>query len=123
MKLRESLFHCLDIKDTEIMIYLYHIFSNLTLLHTNFELLELKAEMLRTLGHPIRLSIIEQLILKEKLAVTEIYTILEIEQAVTSHHLRIMKNARIVKSSKSGKNVFYSLADDSIKLIFEALLK
>lgn len=94
----------------------------MTLLQTDFELLEEKAEMLRTLGHPIRLSIVELLSSKKKLTVTELYTALDIEQAVASHHLRIMKNSNILKSTKSGKNAYYSLADPSIKKIFKLLL-
>lgn len=94
----------------------------MTLLQTDFELLEEKAEMLRTLGHPIRLSIVELLSHKNKQTVTELYTALEIEQAVASHHLRIMKNSNILKSTKSGKNAYYSLADPSIKKIFKLLL-
>lgn len=78
--------------------------------------------MLRTLGHPIRLSIVELLSHKNKQTVTELYTALEIEQAVASHHLRIMKNSNILKSTKSGKNAYYSLADPSIKKIFKLLL-
>lgn len=93
-----------------------------TLLQTDFELLEEKAEMLRTLGHPIRLSIVELLSSKKKQTVTELYTALEIEQAVASHHLRIMKNSNILTSTKSGKNAFYALADPSIKKIFKLLL-
>lgn len=93
-----------------------------TLLHTDFEFLEEKAEMLRTLGHPIRLSIVELLCQNEEQTVTELYTALEIEQAVASHHLRIMKNCNILKSSKSGKNAYYSLADSSIEKMFEILI-
>ena len=91
-------------------------------LQSNFELLEKKSELLRTMGHPIRLSIIELLSRNEKLTVTELYSELEIDQPVASHHLRIMKKSNILKSIKEGKNAFYSLADPNIQSIFELLL-
>lgn len=78
--------------------------------------------MLRTMGHPIRLSIVELLSAKKRMTVTELYTALEIEQAVASHHLRIMKNSNILKSTKSGKNSFYSLSDNSFKKLFKVLI-
>ena len=35
-----------------------------------------------------------------------------------SHQLRILKQARLVKSRREGKMVYYSLADDHVKTIF-----
>jgi len=87
----------------------------------NFELLEEKSELLKTMGHPLRLSIVELLSNNPKMSVTEIYTELEIEQAVASHHLRIMKNGGVVISEKDGKNSFYSLTHDNIKIIYESI--
>ena len=92
------------------------------LLHTNFELLEKKAEVLKNMGHPIRLSIIELLSQHEKLTVTEIYTELSIEQAVASHHLRILKNSGILQSQKDGKKAYYSIKSPHIKTIFSLLI-
>ena len=95
----------------------------MVLLYDNFELLESKSELLKTMGHPIRLSIVQLLSDSEELTVTEIYSKLEIEQAVASHHLRIMKNGNVLKSSKKGKNNFYSLTHPNIKSIFDLLLE
>ncbi len=87
----------------------------------NFEALETNAEILKNMGHPLRLAIIHLLIKHTTLNVTDIYTYLEIEQAVASHHLRLMKKSKIVQSRKVGKNALYSLAGPSIKIIFETL--
>ena len=48
------------------------------------------------------------------LCVTDLSTILEINQTTVSHQLRYLKSAGIVKSLRQGKIVFYSLADDTI---------
>lgn len=78
-----------------------------SILQSHFEELESRALKLRTMGHPIRLAILILLQETEELTVTDIYTQLDIEQAVASHHLRIMKGANLVKSRKSGKNILY----------------
>ena len=93
----------------------------MTLLEDKFEILEEKSDMLKTLGHPIRLSIVDILSSTEQLTVTEIYQTLGIEQAVASHHLRIMKSASSVKASKRGKNTFYKIADPQITQLFQIL--
>jgi ArsR family transcriptional regulator len=94
----------------------------MTSLLENFALLEKKAEMIKTMGHPIRLCIMEILTDQNERTVTEIYTALEIEQAVASHHLRILKNSGILNSFKKGKNVLYSISHDNLKEIFDLLI-
>lgn len=88
----------------------------------NIELLEQKSELLKGMGHPIRLSIVKLLSELGKLSVTEVYTRLEIEQAVASHHLRIMKNCGLVTSMKDGKNILYSVSHPNIKSMYQLLV-
>ena len=40
-------------------------------------------------------------------------------KSAVSHQLRVLKDASLVKSRREGKVVFYSLADEHIKDIFE----
>ena len=47
--------------------------------------------MLKVLGHPIRISIIELLDDTSKMSVTEIFKALKIEQAIASHHLNTLR--------------------------------
>ena len=53
--------------------------------------LESASEMLKAIAHPIRISIVNLLEGNKKLSVTEIFQLLNIEQAVASHHLSILK--------------------------------
>ena len=79
---------------------------------THFDLgfLEEATETMRAIAHPARLAIIDMLFKNGKMTVTEIYEQLNIEQAVASHHLRILKNKRIVKVEREGKNSNYQLS-------------
>ena len=42
-----------------------------------------------------------------------------VTQSAISHQLRALKSARLVKSRREGKTVFYSLADDHVKTIID----
>lgn len=79
------------------------------------------AEVLKTIGHSLRLSIIKLLCENEELSVTEIFTKLEIEQAVASHHLRLLKSAGVVDSKKAGKNAFYYVRNEFIRELYSLI--
>ena len=81
----------------------------------NSEALLIAASKLKVLGHPIRISIIQLLEQTPKLSVSEIFRTLNIEQAIASHHLNTLKNKRILKSERVGKNTYYSVCN--IRLI------
>ena len=77
--------------------------------HFDLTFLEDSTETLRAIAHPARLAIIDLLYKNGKMTVTEIYEYLNIEQAVASHHLRILKNKHVVKVEREGKNSNYQL--------------
>jgi ArsR family transcriptional regulator len=76
------------------------------------------SEFFKMLGDSTRVKIICALFQGEA-CVGCIVDVLEMSQSSISHQLRILKAARIVKARKEGKQVFYSLDDDHIKLIYE----
>ncbi|MEL6191434.1 MAG: metalloregulator ArsR/SmtB family transcription factor [Bacteroidota bacterium] len=82
--------------------------------------LETSTEVLRAIAHPIRIAIID--LLKDgKLSVTEIHKRLKIEQAIASHHLRILKDKRVLSAQRDGKNTFYSLRSEEFADILSSL--
>ena len=85
------------------------------------EFLEESAEKLRAIAHPVRLAIIEWLFQKKEMTVTELFEALDIEQATMSHHLRLMKDQKIVKVKRDGKNSIYYLANEKYRDIIEIL--
>ena len=54
-----------------------------------------------------------------ELCVYDICTKLNMTQSAISHQLRTLKQARLVKARRDGKNTFYSLDDDHVKRIIE----
>ena len=72
------------------------------------------AALLKALAHPLRLGIIYLLADREPLKVTEIYTRLNIGQAEASRQLGILKRSGLLRSERTGKNIWYSLKDRSL---------
>ena len=91
--------------------------------HFNPDFLENSTETLRAIAHPIRIAIIDLLFNNEQLTVTDIYKQLKIEQAIASHHLRILKNKNVVIVQRDGKNSIYSLASNDYHEIIKTLIK
>ncbi|MDI6400779.1 metalloregulator ArsR/SmtB family transcription factor [Balneolaceae bacterium ANBcel3] len=83
--------------------------------------LEHCASVLKAIAHPLRIAIIELLEEYDSLYVSEIYEKLEIEQAVASHHLAILKNKGVVLSVREGKNMKYELRHRQITKIIEIM--
>ena len=69
--------------------------------------LEQVAFILKTIAHPLRISIISLLVANDKLCVNDICSLLSSEQSLTSHHLSNMKLSGILGSTREGKNIYY----------------
>lgn len=82
------------------------------------ELLYELAELFKIFGDSSRIRILS-LLQQEKLCVGEISEILKLSPSAVSHQLRILRQARLVRYKKVGKEVFYELDDDHIEKIFE----
>ena len=74
------------------------------------EIFELHSELLKALSHAKRLEIIH-LLRDQELPVSEIQTMLYLPQGNLSQHLQVLREAEVVKTRKSGKQIYYSLTD------------
>lgn len=83
--------------------------------------LEIAANMLKAIAHPMRIAILKHLEGEKKLTVTEIHELLGIEQSTTSHHLGILKDKGVLCSKRDGKNTFYFLKYDILSQIVDCL--
>jgi ArsR family transcriptional regulator, virulence genes transcriptional regulator len=85
------------------------------------ENLEKAANMLKAIAHPVRISIMGCLEDGEKKTVTEIHTLLGIEQSTASHHLVILKDRGVLVSKREGKNTWYYLKYKNLKTILNCV--
>ena len=76
---------------------------------------------LRAVNHKLRKQIINLLEDSKKLTVTEIYVKLRLEQSVASQHLAILRRAGVVKTTRDGKFIYYSLNNKRILEISELI--
>ena len=79
------------------------------------------ADMFRLMGDPSRLRIILSC-LHDPISVTEIAEQLELSQSLVSHHLRLLRAARVVASERRGKQIFYVAADEHIQCVIEDMV-
>lgn len=80
------------------------------------------ADLFRLLGDATRLKIVLAC-MDAPTSVGAIAERLDLSLSLVSHHLRLLRAARIVRSDRQGKQVFYSAADDHISGIVAAMLE
>lgn len=80
------------------------------------------AELFKVFGDSTRTRIISALFEKE-LCVCDIAALLHMTKSAVSHQLRTLRQTKIVKSRRSGKEIFYSLDDEHIKKIYQMALE
>ncbi|BAK77760.1 transcriptional regulator, ArsR family [Pseudogulbenkiania sp. NH8B] len=71
------------------------------------------AETFRLLGDPTRLRILF-FCLDAPRSVGDIAQSLELSQSLVSHHLRLLRGARLVRGQRRARQVFYHLADQHV---------
>lgn len=84
--------------------------------------IEKLTNLFKVLGDGTRAKILYTLEEKE-LCVSDICECVGMNKSAVSHQLRILKDAKLVKSRKDGKEVFYSFDDDHIGIIFNTAIE
>lgn len=88
----------------------------------NADQLRIAVRIVRALAHPLRLKIISMIEDNNGTAnVGEIYQALGIEQSIASQHLRVLRQASLVKTRRNRKFIFYSLDYERIARTSKAL--
>jgi DNA-binding transcriptional ArsR family regulator len=80
------------------------------------------ADLFHLLGDPTRLRIVLAC-LAQPTAVGEIAATLALSSSLVSHHLRLLRAARIVKAERQGKQVFYAAADAHISTLLTTMFE
>ena len=71
------------------------------------------SKFFKIISDSTRLSIL-YLLKEEKRSVSEITNLTGMEQSAISHQLRILKDSRLVRSTRMGKSMIYQLDDEHI---------
>jgi ArsR family transcriptional regulator, lead/cadmium/zinc/bismuth-responsive transcriptional repressor len=80
------------------------------------------ADLFRLLGDPTRLRIVLACVTEPR-AVGAIAGSLGLSQSLVSHHLRLLRAARVVRAERAGKQVFYVAADRHISGMLADMLE
>ncbi|MDD2714933.1 MAG: metalloregulator ArsR/SmtB family transcription factor [Candidatus Wallbacteria bacterium] len=83
---------------------------------------ETRARILKALGHPTRLFIVDTLS-KEQKCVCELTELVGADISTVSRHLSILKEAGILRIEKTGNQVFYEIVCPCIMEIFPCIEK
>ena len=73
-------------------------------------------EFFRSFGDISRIRILSELA-KSEICVNDLAQAVGMTQSAVSHQLRILKQNRLIKSRRNGKQILYSLDDDHVGLI------
>ena len=79
------------------------------------------SEVFKVFGDGTRIRILWVLFDRE-VCVYDIAESVGMTQSAVSHQLRVLKQARLVKARRVGKNTFYSLDDEHVKRIIEQVM-
>lgn len=76
----------------------------------------------KSMGDKTRIKIL-YLLTKVELCVCDISNLLDMTKSAVSHQLKYLKEMKLIKSRKLGKEVWYSLSDNHVKKVFDMALE
>lgn len=76
------------------------------------------SELFRALSDETRTKIL-YLLSRQELCVCDLAYLLDMSLPAVSHHLRLLKTMRLIRSRRDGKQVFYALDDDHVLSLIE----
>jgi ArsR family transcriptional regulator, arsenate/arsenite/antimonite-responsive transcriptional repressor len=82
-------------------------------------LYQAKAELFRTLGHPVRIRVLE-LLQDRPRAVHELLGAIDVEPSNMSQQLAVLRRAGMVTSSRDGATVLYTLSTPDVAELLQA---
>lgn len=80
------------------------------------------SSILRAIAHPVRMEIVKFIAEKGSTNVNKIYNTLNLEQSITSQHLRVLRNAELVNTNRDGKFIFYTVNHSKIAQVNVAII-
>jgi DNA-binding transcriptional ArsR family regulator len=75
------------------------------------------AETFKVLGDETRVRLLDALS-RSELCVGALASLLDLSESAVSHQLRLLRNMRLVRSRRAGRQIFYMLDDEHIVRLF-----
>ncbi len=88
----------------------------------NYKELEEVSEVLKALAHPVRLCIARGLLENGCCNVTSMQNRLDLPQSTVSQHVQRLRMAGIIDGERSGLEINYSIKNERIKNLVEAII-
>lgn len=79
------------------------------------------SQLLKAIANPNRLMILCQLKILGERSVNQLLENLSISQPALSQHLALMKEEELITSNRRGTSIYYSISDEIVKNVLEAL--
>ena len=76
---------------------------------------------LRALADPVRLSLVDELA-REQACACELRKLLGLSTTLLSHHLKVLREAGLIRTRKAGRRVEVELDRDALALVAKSLL-
>jgi ArsR family transcriptional regulator len=73
------------------------------------------ADKFKALADPARVAIVNRLAAADEVCVCDLNAALDLSQPTVSHHLRVLREAGLVESSRRGTWAFYRLVPEAIE--------
>lgn len=105
-----------DINNTELRAAHEELVKKVLDNQPNEEVLYDLAELFKVFGDSTRIRILYAL-MESELCVSDLSTILNMNQSAISHQLRILKDAKLVRYRREGKIIVYALDDEHIRTL------
>lgn len=87
------------------------------------ETLEQAAALFQVIGHPVRVHVLHALASEGALTAGDLQARVGVEASALSHHLRLLRDARLVRAEPRGRHRLYRLQDPHVAhIVGDALL-
>lgn len=104
--------HCTAtyIHEDRVQVALAHLVDTSTAVHL--------AETFKALSDPTRVRIVS-LLAQDELCVCDVAAALDMSQSAVSHQLRTLRDLRLVRWRREGRQIFYTLDDEHVSDLFQ----
>ena len=82
---------------------------------------DLDLARLRALAHPVRLGMLRALAASPETCACDFTELFAVSQPTISQHLKVLREAGLVRTRRQGTQIYYSIADDALGAVAESI--